>query len=192
MPLDDVRHLFETNVFGLLSCCQVFGQRMAKQGSGIIVNVGSVAGIASVPWMGIYGATKSAVRSLTTTLGYELEPIGLRVIHLAPALIHTKFSQKHTSMEYDGNVYDKESLASSEASTDIMVRTDNGRGMPAHQFATKVVAILQRQPSSIPSEIVIGTDDWMFTYVHPWVPTWVWRRMLLSGCMPNGLKAAGQ
>lgn len=44
---------FAVNVFGMLQCCQVFGQLMAKQGSGTIINVGSVGGLASVPWMGL-------------------------------------------------------------------------------------------------------------------------------------------
>lgn len=87
---------------------------MAKQGSGIIVNVGSVAGLASVPWMGLYGATKAALRSLSATLDYELRPLGIKVVHLAPALIATPFSTKVTKLDYQGDVYDKASVAISD------------------------------------------------------------------------------
>lgn len=87
---------------------------MVKQGSGIIVNVGSVAGIASVPFMGLYGATKAAVRSLSTTLAYELKALGINVIHLAPALIHTPFSAKHDKLEYSGQLYEATALGEAE------------------------------------------------------------------------------
>lgn len=114
VPAEQVQRIFQTNVFGVLWCCQAFGKIMAKQGSGIIVNVGSVAGIASVPWMGLYGATKAAVRSLSTTMDYEFRPLGVKVVHLAPALIHTPFSTKVTKLDYQGDVYDKDSVAISD------------------------------------------------------------------------------
>lgn len=114
VPAEQVQRIFQTNVFGLLWCCQAFAPIMAKQGSGIIVNVGSVAGIASVPWMGLYGATKAAVRSLSATMDYEMRPLGIKAVHLAPALIHTPFSTKVTKLDYKGSVYDKESVAVSD------------------------------------------------------------------------------
>lgn len=43
---EDIQTIFQTNVFGQLWCCQAFGKIMTKQGSGLIVNVASVAGIA--------------------------------------------------------------------------------------------------------------------------------------------------
>lgn len=114
VPAEQVQRIFQTNVFGLLWCCQAFAPIMAKQGSGIIVNVGSVAGIASVPWMGLYGATKAAVRSLCATMDYEFRPLGIKVVHLAPALIHTPFSTKVAKLDYQGDVYDKSSVAVSD------------------------------------------------------------------------------
>jgi len=183
-----IEQRFRTNVFGLLQCCGAFGQIMAKRGSGTVVNVGSVAGIASVPWMGLYGATKAAVRSLSTTLGYELEPLGVKVVHLAPALIHTPFSSKAEKLNYSGTIYDKDSITESEDATDIMVDTGNGRGMAPDAFAKRVLDLVLA--SSPPPEIVVGTDDWMFKFVNPYLPVWIWRSLITKNCKTNGLKAA--
>ena len=179
---------------------------MAKRGSGTVVNVGSVAGIASVPWMGLCkraprdikpnkltsfaldGATKAAVRSLSTTLGYELEPLGVKVVHLAPALIHTPFSSKAEKLNYSGTIYDKDSITESEDATDIMVDTGNGRGMAPDAFAKRVLDLVLA--SSPPPEIVVGTDDWMFKFVNPYLPVWIWRSLITKNCKTNGLKAA--
>lgn len=147
--------MFQTNVFGLLRCCQIFAPLLLQAGSGTIVNVGSVAGLASVPWMGLYGASKAAVRSLTTTLSYELGPLGVKVVHLAPALIDTPFSQKHERLNYTGRIYTKDSIEASEEATDNMVRTDNGRGMHVTHFARQVIALVDNR--SPPAEIILGT-----------------------------------
>lgn len=134
-------------------------------------------------------ATKAAVRSLTTTLAYELEPLGIKVIHLAPALIATPFSSKADRLNYSGTVYEKSSIDTSEEATDIMVNTENGRGMPPATFAKRVLD-LAIGASVPPPEIIIGTDDWMFKYINPYLPTWIWRSMIRKDCKVVGLKAA--
>lgn len=184
----EIEKRFSVNVFGLLLSCQAFGQIMAKQGSGTIVNVGSVGGMSSVPWLGLYCATKAAVRSLTTTLAYELEPLGVKVIHLAPALIHTPFSSKADRLNYSGTIYEKSSIDASEEATDVLVDTENGRGMAPAPFAKQVLDLVLRPTP--PPEIIIGTDDWIFKYINPYLPTWLSRKMVSGKCKTNGLKAA--
>ena len=117
-----------------------------------------------------------------------MEPLGVKVIHLAPALIHTPFSSKAEMLNYKGSVYDTGSITASEEATDIMVDTENGRGMPPDTFAKRVLDLVLR--ASPPPEIVIGTDDWMFKYINPYLPTWIWRNMISKNCKTVGLKAA--
>ena len=54
------------------------------QGSGRIVNIGSVVGFLSTPWNGTYSAAKAAVHMLTDALRVELRPFGLKVVLVAP------------------------------------------------------------------------------------------------------------
>lgn len=128
------------------------------------------------------------MRSLTTTLAYELEPLGVKVIHLAPALIHTPFSSKADRLNYSGTIYEKSSIDASEEATDVLVDTENGRGMAPAPFAKQVLDLVLRPAP--PPEIIIGTDDWIFKYINPYLPTWLSRKMVSGKCKTNGLKAA--
>lgn len=74
-------------LYGIAAALPVF----AQQGSGHVVNVVSTAGIQLVPTMGIYAATKNAVRTATEVLGQEAGP-NLRVTEISPGMIATNFS----------------------------------------------------------------------------------------------------
>ena len=65
---------------------------MSEHG-GSIINVASVGGIKGDPFLGIYGATKAALISLTRSLARELGPSGVRVNAIAPGLIRTDFAR---------------------------------------------------------------------------------------------------
>lgn len=77
------RRLVESNVLGPLHCAAHAIGPMLAQGSGSIVNVTSGAHL-GMPTMGVYGATKGAVASMTYTWALELEGTGVRVNGLSP------------------------------------------------------------------------------------------------------------
>lgn len=74
-------------LYGIAAALPVFG----RQGSGHVVNVVSTAGIKILPTMGVYAATKNAVRTITETLRQEAGP-NLRVTEVSPGMIATNFS----------------------------------------------------------------------------------------------------
>lgn len=51
LPLDSVRQLFETNVYGVIAVSQAVFPVMVKQGVGTIANIGSIAGWLTTPWV---------------------------------------------------------------------------------------------------------------------------------------------
>jgi NAD(P)-dependent dehydrogenase (short-subunit alcohol dehydrogenase family) len=79
------------NVDGLFWCCRAFGRQMLKQGSGSIVNVGSMSGfIVNKPQpQSFYNASKAAVHHLTRSLAAEWASRGVRVNAVAPTYIET-------------------------------------------------------------------------------------------------------
>ena len=89
----DIRAQFETNVFGVLRVCRAVLPSMRKQGSGRILNIGSVAAFAAVPGLGAYSATKFAVNSITEALRMETRPWGIEVAELNPGEIKTSVVQ---------------------------------------------------------------------------------------------------
>lgn len=83
-PLDEVRRLYETNVFGAVSMVQAFAPGMRARGHGTIVNVSSVAGQVVPPLMGAYASTKFALEALSEAAALELSRFGVRVRVIQP------------------------------------------------------------------------------------------------------------
>ena len=73
-PIDDVRRMFELNFFAPLALTQLVVPHMRERRSGMIVNVGSIAGKVTLPWFTLYSASKYALGSLTDGLRMELKP----------------------------------------------------------------------------------------------------------------------
>ncbi len=84
---------FEVNLQGAFRLSRDVADHFISQGvRGAIVNVASVAGLASAPLQGVYGMTKAALISMTRTLAFELGPSGIRVNAIAPGLVETRFA----------------------------------------------------------------------------------------------------
>ena len=81
----------DVNVDGVFWCCRAFGRHMLKQGSGSIVNIGSMSGfIVNKPQpQSFYNASKAAVHHLTKSLAAEWGQRGVRVNAVAPTYIET-------------------------------------------------------------------------------------------------------
>jgi NAD(P)-dependent dehydrogenase (short-subunit alcohol dehydrogenase family) len=88
---DEIRSQFETNVIGTLRVMRAVLPDMRKRGSGVIVNLSSVAGIVGVPFAGYYSASKHALEAITEALHYEVRPLGLRVALVEPGAFETAF-----------------------------------------------------------------------------------------------------
>jgi NAD(P)-dependent dehydrogenase (short-subunit alcohol dehydrogenase family) len=89
LPLDRVRAMFETNVFGMMRMCQLVLPAMREQRWGRIVNVGSMNGRLTFPGMGSYCATKHALEATSDALRHELRPFGVQVSLIQPGMVKT-------------------------------------------------------------------------------------------------------
>jgi len=82
-----IEDVLQLNLMGTILPCQIFGAALARQGSGVIVNVSSMAARRALSRVAAYGAAKSAVENLTRWLAVELARRygeGLRVNAIAP------------------------------------------------------------------------------------------------------------
>ncbi len=75
--MEQIRAQFETNVFGLIAVTKAFLPAMRAQRSGMIVNISSISAENGYPYTSVYGASKSAVVSLSESLNVELAPLGI-------------------------------------------------------------------------------------------------------------------
>ncbi|KAL0143537.1 hypothetical protein V8B55DRAFT_1432825 [Mucor lusitanicus] len=147
-----------TNVFGTLAMSRAVAIHMAKQGSGKIVNIGSVVGYVSTPWAGIYALSKAAVHSMSDTLRLELKPFGIQVVVVAPGAIKSNFGNAGAKIV---NV-PEDSLYTSVAKF-IIARANMSQSAgntPNEVFARHVVKKIT-QPVS-PKYITYGATSWVF------------------------------
>ena len=89
---EQVRRMFDVNVFGLGRMTQAVLPVMRQQRSGCIVNIASLAGISPFPGLGYYCATKFAVEGLSGSLALEVEPLGIKVIVVEPSGFRTDWA----------------------------------------------------------------------------------------------------
>ena len=89
--LEEMKSMFEVNVFGLIATTKAALPSMIKQNEGHIINVASQAGKVATPKSSVYSATKHAVLGFTNSLRMELVDTGIHVTSVNPGPIKTKF-----------------------------------------------------------------------------------------------------
>jgi len=93
-PAADAEKVFDLNFFAPLGLIQLVVPHMQQRRSGAIVNLSSIAGQVTLPWMTLYSASKFALGSLTDGLRMELKPYGIHVMLVCPGYVKTEF-QSH-------------------------------------------------------------------------------------------------
>lgn len=90
--MEEIRKVFETNLFGLIEVTKAVMPHMRERKSGHIINISSVAGLVSTPALGIYNGTKFAVEGLSEALAIELKDFGIKVTLIEPGPFKTDFA----------------------------------------------------------------------------------------------------
>ena len=86
---DEAARLFQINLFGVMRMTSAVLPLMRARRSGTIINMSSSGGIASVPFAGLYCATKHALEAYTAALRHELWPLGVAATVVAPGPVAT-------------------------------------------------------------------------------------------------------
>lgn len=89
---ENIREIFELNVFGLMRMTRAVLPIMRKQRSGHIFNIASAAGYCAGPVA--YHTSKYAVTGFSTCLAFEVAPFNIKVTNVAPGLFRTSFYDK--------------------------------------------------------------------------------------------------
>ncbi|MDJ0867586.1 MAG: SDR family oxidoreductase [Myxococcota bacterium] len=86
--VEEVRALYDTNVFGVMRVCQQVLPAMRKQGRGTIVNMSSLGGLLAVPYMSAYTSAKFALEAFSEALYHEVRTAGIDVVIMQPVAMH--------------------------------------------------------------------------------------------------------
>jgi NAD(P)-dependent dehydrogenase (short-subunit alcohol dehydrogenase family) len=104
--LAEAKAQFETNFFGVVRMVQAVLPSMRRQNQGQIINVGSFSGVSSIPFMGIYSASKFALKGYTEALRMELKPFNIHVSVTEAAFLRTPMMNKRQVSAVRLNDYD--------------------------------------------------------------------------------------
>jgi len=156
ITIDDLKAQFETNFFGVVRLIQKIAPIMREHGSGIIVNVSSVAGRIGFPGTPAYISSKFALEGLSECMRYELSPFGIKTIIIEPGVIKTNFfsSMKVTEAKQDSPY--------KEITEKVMngVKMMSEMGTPPDEVAKTIIKAIQTE-QPLPRYIV-GSDASMF------------------------------
>ena len=101
--IDEARRQLEVNFFGVLRVCRAALPIMRRQGSGYIVNIGSIGGVIALPYQAMYSASKFALEGLSEALRLEVRRFGIRVVLIQPGDHRTALTENRQLTEMSPN-----------------------------------------------------------------------------------------
>lgn len=87
-PLEEFKQQIDVNLFGVYSVIQQFIP-LLRMHKGHIINISSISGKRSLPFLGTYGATKFALEAISDALRLELKPWNIKVSNVLPGDVQT-------------------------------------------------------------------------------------------------------
>lgn len=92
--IEQMKRMYDVNVWGTIRLCQAALPHMRKQSRGKIINLSSVAGKMSIAFMGLYASSKHAVEAISDALRQEVGRFGISVSIIEPGAFRTGFEDK--------------------------------------------------------------------------------------------------
>jgi NAD(P)-dependent dehydrogenase (short-subunit alcohol dehydrogenase family) len=103
--IEQVQSIFDTNFLGVVRMTRAVLPHMRRQGSGRIINIGSVLGFLPMPYGALYSATKHAIEGYSESLDHEVRTLGIRVSVIEPAYTKTPFDANFMAPDTKLDVY---------------------------------------------------------------------------------------
>ena len=154
---EQAKVIFDTNVIGLLRVTRAVLPSMREQHDGLIINIGSILGRVTFPFVGIYGASKFAVEALTDSLRYEVSQLGVEVVEVQP----TGYPNFFTNIQTPAGSEVTESYGEVGHIPDAMVTsltaTFEGKDAPnPHDVAEAIAKLVDQAKGSRAARTVVG------------------------------------
>jgi NAD(P)-dependent dehydrogenase (short-subunit alcohol dehydrogenase family) len=149
----EVRRMFEINVFGLGRMIQAALPGMRARRHGFIVNFSSIGGLCGFPSLGYYNATKFAVEGLSEALWQEVEPLGLKVMLVEPSGFRTDWAGRSAN-ESKKQIADYVTTAG-EWRTEIRGSSGRQPGDPVRAVRAIIEAVESAHP---PHRLLLGKN----------------------------------
>jgi len=155
---EQAKAIFDTNVIGLLRVTRAVLPSMRRRHDGLIINIGSILGRVTFPFIGIYGASKFAVEALTDSLRYEVSQLGVEVVEVQPSGYPTNF---FTNLQSPASTEVTKAYGEVGEIPDAMVKTLmaslEGKNAPnPHDVGEAVAKLVGQSKGSRAARTVVG------------------------------------
>lgn len=138
---EDAHRQMDTSYYGVIRMLNHVLPIMRRQGNGLVINIGSVAGIYSMPFQTLYSSCKYAVEALTEGLRLELMGTGVKAALVDPGDVHTHFTaSRHFAPRSAQSAY----MEPMSRAVGKMIH-DEIRGMPPEDVAKVIRKVMNRK-----------------------------------------------
>ncbi len=148
MPVDAAKKQFEVNFFGVVRVSSAVLPGMIAKKQGLIINIGSLAGLFGLPYQGLYSASKFAIEGYSQSLRMELQNTGVKVTVVNPGDFKTDFTASREKLPFTlpndqlknefeaavASMEKDESIGADPAKLAAQISKIIGKSKPAHNY----------------------------------------------------------
>lgn len=171
--IDEARAQFETNFFGVVRMVNAVLPSMRQRKQGQIINVSSLAGVSSIPFMGFYSASKFALEGYTDALRIELKPFKIHVSLTEAGFLKTPMMNKRQVSTAQLEEYDPWRNRAFNA-----IRDHEQKAPGPDVAAQTILRILASKRPRL--HYLIGSQAQVATRLQRFLPEWAYDRGRLS------------
>lgn len=155
---DQMRALFDVNVFSVQRTLRAALPTFRHQQDGLVVNIGSILGRVTFPFFGLYGASKFALETLTDSYRYELSQLGVDVVLVQPSNYPTGIfaSAQQPGDPARGDEYGDIGAIPGKMVETLMTLFQSENAPDPHDVAKAIVRLVEQPKGSRPPRVVVG------------------------------------
>jgi NAD(P)-dependent dehydrogenase (short-subunit alcohol dehydrogenase family) len=181
MPLEELRRIYEVNVFGQVAVIQAF-LPLLRLGAGRIINLGSIGDRLMLPFAGPLNSSKQAFAAITEALRMELRSSGIHVVLIEPASIHTEAVEKVAAaadrvMDALEGTTGARYVAPYRTMTRRGLARERNGSSPDVVAGTVLRALAARRPRT---RYLVGKDARPLAFLARWLPDPIFDRLRLK------------
>lgn len=156
--IEQMKNVFEVNLWGYVRCIQAVLPAMRAHRSGLIINVSSSLGILSIPYMAPYVGTKYAIEGMTESLQYEIKKFGIEAVTVMPGPFPTEIAGKSLGPDRPEIIeaYGEAEMNKIQQFGGIMYGKIMKHQMDNQEVADAVKKVIDLEPGTRPSQTLVS------------------------------------
>jgi NAD(P)-dependent dehydrogenase (short-subunit alcohol dehydrogenase family) len=155
---EQIRQLFEVNVFGVQRVLRATLPVLRAKRRGLVINVGSILGRITLPFFGLYGASKYAVEAMSDSYRYELSRLGVDVVLVQPSAYPTNMyaAAQQPADEELRKTYGEVAEVPDKILKTFVTLFQGENGPNPQDVATAIDKIVSTPAGNRPDRVVVG------------------------------------